>query len=160
MLKIRARYFLSNSALSVWFLWCCLSFEVKKYFSRVWKVLLITILIRTGFEQKDLLWFSHWFCNAWETAQWQNPGHLLSGLHASIMIFKTKQFCSHCISAVIFKRSLQLQEYGLRRAKVYHPSAKTESQFCELLVHFTCSLSIVSYATNPEDSPCFLLCEY
>lgn len=57
VLKIRACYFLSNTALSVCFLWCCLSFEVKKYFSRLWKVLLITILVRTDFEQKDLFCF-------------------------------------------------------------------------------------------------------
>lgn len=126
VLKIRACYFLSNIALSVCFLWCCLSFEVKKYFSRVWKVLLIAILIRTGFEQKYLFWFSHLFYNAWEIAQWQNPGHLLSGLHISIMVFKTKQFCSLCISAVLLKKSLQLQEYELRWEKVYHSSAKIE----------------------------------
>lgn len=67
-LKIRACYLLS---LSLCFLWCCLSFEVKKYFARVWKILLITVWIRTGFEQKSLL-VAHCFCNAWEIGQRQN----------------------------------------------------------------------------------------
>lgn len=92
VLKIRACYFLSNTALSVCFLWC-LSFE-EILCKSLCKVLLITILIRTGFEQKDLFWFSHWFYNDWEVAQWQKPGNLLSGLHISIMIFKAEQFSS------------------------------------------------------------------
>lgn len=97
VLKIRACYF---QHCFVCFLWCCLSFEVKKYFARVWKTLVIIVSIRTGLEQKDLFYVSGWFYNASETGQGQKPGHLVSSLSVSIMIFENIQFCSHCITAI------------------------------------------------------------
>lgn len=150
VLKIRACYFFSSTALSVCFLWCCSSFEVKKYFARVWKILLITISIRTDFEQKDLFWLSVWFYNAWEIGQQQKPGHLLSGLSVSIMIFKNIRFCSHCITAITLQNHYNFRNKSWDKSRSLPSICRDllERPGCEPWVHFTDSLTVVTYAIN------------
>lgn len=157
VLKIRACYFLSNTALSVRFLWCCLSFEVKKYFARVWKTLLIAISIRTVSEQKGLFWLSHWFCNAWGTGEKkkkrQKPGHLVTGLSVSIMIFKNTQVCSPCITAIPWQNcyNFRNKSWGKSRSLPSICRDLLGRPGCEPWVHFTDSLAVVTSAVNPEE---------